>query len=75
MTFIINGTQHNNALPLCWVLHFAYCYDECRNVEYRYAECCILFIVMLNVAMLSIVILYDAFIYCYSECSIYLLLF
>ncbi len=43
-----NDTKHNNVLLLCWVSHFIYCY----------AECGILFTVMLSVA----------FIYYYAEC-------
>jgi hypothetical protein len=34
-----SDAQHNNALPLCWVSHFIYCYAECHYAEYRYAEC------------------------------------
>ncbi len=36
---IICDTQHNNALPLCWVPHFIHCYAECHYAEGRYAEC------------------------------------
>ncbi len=38
---LICDTQHNNALPLCWVSRFIY----------YYAECCVLFTVMLNIVM------------------------
>ena len=30
VTVSLNDTQHNNALPLCWVSHFIYHYAECR---------------------------------------------
>jgi hypothetical protein len=39
-THIINGTQHSNnqyRVPLRWVLHFIYCYAECRYAECHYA--------------------------------------
>ncbi len=36
-------------LALCWVSHFIYCYDEWYYAEYR-----ILFIVIMNVIMLSV---------------------
>ncbi len=44
VTLSISDTQHNNALPLCWVslcwvLCFIYCYDEYHYVECHYAEC------------------------------------
>ncbi len=44
MTLSINNTQHNNALPLCWVwscwvLRFIPSYAECRYAECHYAEC------------------------------------
>ncbi len=51
MTLSINNTQHNIGLPLwwmplCWLSRFIDCYAECR----------VLFIVMLNVIMLNVVI-------------------
>ncbi len=38
-TLRINGTQHNNNLSLCWVVHFTYCYAECQYVKCHYSEC------------------------------------
>ncbi len=35
-----------------------HCYAECRSAERRYTECHILFIIMLNVIMMSVVVLY-----------------
>ncbi len=53
---IINGTRHNNTLPLWWmslcsVSCFIYCYAGCH-----YAECRVLLTVMLNVLKLSVVV-------------------
>jgi hypothetical protein len=39
VTLSINDTQHNNALPLCWVSQFINCYAECRYAECCYSEC------------------------------------
>jgi hypothetical protein len=43
-TLSINDTQHNNALPLCWVSlcwvsHFIHCYAECHCTKCSYADC------------------------------------
>jgi len=46
MTLSINGTKHNWTHSM--TMHFA---------EYRYAECQILFTVMLSVSMLNVVML------------------
>ncbi len=67
MAFSINGTQHNNALPLC---RMSFCWVSCfiqSNVGYHcteghynechYAECRVLFIIMLDIIILSVVIL------------------
>jgi hypothetical protein len=43
MTPIIDDSQHNNNLSLCWVSLFIYCYAECRSAECHiqalYAQC------------------------------------
>ncbi len=39
MTLSKSDTQHNNALPLCWVSHFIYCYAECHYAECHSAWC------------------------------------
>ncbi len=52
MKVSIKDTQHNNALPLCWVplcwgpLFINY-YADCHYAECRYAESCILLTIML----------------------------
>jgi len=39
VTLSINDTQHNNALPLCWVSFYYYNYPECHYAECHYTEC------------------------------------
>jgi len=39
MKLSIIDTQHNNAVPLCWVSRFICCYDECHYAECRYSLC------------------------------------
>jgi len=39
VTFSINNAQHNNALPLCWILPFIYYYAECKYTECQYGRC------------------------------------
>ncbi len=43
MTPIIDDSQHNNNLSLCWVSLFIYCYAECRSAychkQALYAQC------------------------------------
>jgi len=36
---LTRDAQHNNALPLCWVSRFVYCYAECHYAECRSAGC------------------------------------